>query len=113
MNLMLIRKCIGFLLNITPNLKQLHLFISFFTLVFLSILPHISLPTVVLIVPGTVRVVVMSLSLQSSTLLFHESVLFFDAPTVWNIFPDEIRASPSLSFRKQLKTYLFTKAYPP
>ena len=37
----------------------------------------------------------------------------FDAPTVWNALPDEIRASPSLaSFRKQLKTYLYTKAYP-
>ena len=38
----------------------------------------------------------------------------FDAPTVWNAILDEIRASPSLaSFRKQLKTYLYTKAYPP
>ena len=38
----------------------------------------------------------------------------FDAPTVWNALPDEIRASPLLaSFRKQLKTYLYTKAYPP
>ena len=40
--------------------------------------------------------------------------LAFDAPTVWNALPDEICASPSLaSFRKQLKTYLYTKAYPP
>ena len=38
----------------------------------------------------------------------------FDAPTVWNALPDVIRASPSLaSFRNQLKTYLYTKAYPP
>ena len=38
----------------------------------------------------------------------------FDAPTVWNALPDEICASPSLaSFRKQLKTYLYTKAYSP
>ena len=38
----------------------------------------------------------------------------FDAPTVWNALPDDIRASPSLaSFRKQIKTYLYTKAYPP
>ena len=38
----------------------------------------------------------------------------FDAPTVWNTLPGVIRASPSLaSFRKQLKTYLYTKAYPP
>ena len=38
----------------------------------------------------------------------------FDAPTVWNALPDEIGVSPSLtSFRKQLKTYSYTKAYPP
>ena len=38
----------------------------------------------------------------------------FDAPTVWNARPEEIRSSPSLaSFRKQLKTYLYTKAHPP
>ena len=38
----------------------------------------------------------------------------FDAPTVCNALPDEIRAMPSVaSFRKQLKTYLYTKAYPP
>ena len=51
---------------------------------------------------------------------FHKSIkqfgysFAFDAHTVWNAIPDEIRASPSLvSFRKQLKTYLYTKAYPP
>ena len=34
--------------------------------------------------------------------------------TVWNALPEEIRVSPSLaSFRKCLKTYLYTKAYPP
>ena len=38
----------------------------------------------------------------------------FDAPTVWNALPEEICASPSLaSFRKCLKTYLYTKAYLP
>ena len=38
----------------------------------------------------------------------------FDAPTIWNALPDEIRASSSLaSFRKRLKTHLYTKAYPP
>ena len=38
----------------------------------------------------------------------------FDAPTVWNALPDEIHASPSpASFRLQLKTYLYTKSYPP
>ena len=38
----------------------------------------------------------------------------FDATTVWNALPEEICVSPSLaSFRKRLKTYLYTKAYPP
>ena len=38
----------------------------------------------------------------------------FDAPTVWNSLPEDIRASPTMaSFRKKLKTYLYTKAYPP
>ena len=40
--------------------------------------------------------------------------LAFDAPAVWNALPEEIPASPSLaSFRKRLKTHLYTKAYPP
>ena len=38
----------------------------------------------------------------------------FDAPTVWNSLPEDICASPTIaSFRKKLKTYLCTKAYPP
>ena len=38
----------------------------------------------------------------------------FDAPTVWNSLPEDIRASPTIaSFRKKLKTYLCAKAYPP
>ena len=38
----------------------------------------------------------------------------FDAPTVWNSLPEDIRASPTIaSFRKTLKTYLYTKACPP
>ena len=38
----------------------------------------------------------------------------FDAPTVWNSLPEDIRASPTIaSFRKKLNTYLYTKAYPP
>ena len=64
--------------------------------------------------------VVISLSFQSFALLFINlsnnfgNSFAFDAPTVWNALPDEIHASPSLaSFRKQLKTYLYTKAYPP
>ena len=38
----------------------------------------------------------------------------FDAPTLWNALPDNIRAAPSLAtFRNRLKTYLYNKAYPP
>ena len=38
----------------------------------------------------------------------------FDAPTVWNSLPEDIRTSPTVvSFRKKLKTYLYAKAYPP
>ena len=38
----------------------------------------------------------------------------FDAPTIWNDLPDEVRAATSLSyFERKLKTYLFLKAYPP
>ena len=38
----------------------------------------------------------------------------FDAPPVWNALPGDIPVSPSLdSFRKQVKIYLYIKAYPP
>ena len=38
----------------------------------------------------------------------------FDAPTIWNALPNEVRACPSIgSFRRKLKAYVFTKAYPP
>ena len=38
----------------------------------------------------------------------------FDAPTVWNSLPEDIRASHTIaSLRKKLKTYLYAKAYPP
>ena len=38
----------------------------------------------------------------------------FDGPTVLNALPDEIRASPYLaSYKKQLKTYVYNKSYPP
>ena len=47
----------------------------------------------------------------------HKSVKYFGnsfAPAVWNALSDENHALPSLaSFRKQLKTYQYTKAYPP
>ena len=38
----------------------------------------------------------------------------FDAPTVWNLLREDIRASSTIAtFRKKLKTYLYAKAYPP
>ena len=38
----------------------------------------------------------------------------FDAPKIWNELPhDMCSAASGDSFRKKLKTYLFTKAYPP
>ena len=38
----------------------------------------------------------------------------FDAPTLWNDLPDDVRACPTIgSFRRKLKAYLFNKAYPP
>ena len=88
---------------------------------FTGILLHIFLPTSVLTVPGAVKVVVISLPFQSSTLLFINLsnslvivLLLMLCGTVWNALPDEIRAMPSLaSFRKQLKIYLYTKAHPP
>ena len=60
--LLCLRNCIGFLLNIAQCLKQPHLFISFSTLVSPSILLHISLPIAAPTVPGAARVVVISLS---------------------------------------------------
>ena len=60
-----ISNCIGFLLNSAQCLRQPHLFTSFFTEVFLGILLHTFLPTA-----GAVKVVAISLSFQSSTLLF-------------------------------------------
>ena len=63
-------ECIGFLLNSARCLREPHLFISFFTQVFLGNLLHIFLPTAVLTAPDTVKVVAISLSFQSSTHLF-------------------------------------------
>ena len=38
----------------------------------------------------------------------------YDAPIIWNDLPDEVRSANSLaSFRSNLKSYLFGKAYPP
>ena len=40
--------------------------------------------------------------------------LSYDAPKIWNDFPDDVCSATSLhSFRRKLKTYLFAQAYPP
>ena len=77
------------------------------------------LPTAVLIVPDAVSggnfLVIPKFypSVHKSVKQFGNSFAF-DAPSVWNALPDDIRASPSLAFsRKQLKAYLYNKAYPP
>ena len=62
--------CIGFLLNSAWCLGQPHLLTSFSKQVFLGILLHIFVPTLVLTAPGAAKVVAISLSFQSSTLLF-------------------------------------------
>ena len=52
-------------------------------------------------------------SIQKSVRQFGYSFAF-DALNVWNAVPGEIPVSLSVaSFRKQLKTYLFTKTYQP
>ena len=52
-------------------------------------------------------------TIRKSTKQFGVSFAF-DAPTVWNSLPKDIRASPTIaSFKQKLKTYLFAKAYPP
>ena len=61
--------------------------------------PYTSLPTTVPTVPGTVRVVVISLSFPSFNPQSINPSQFgysfaFDAPTVWNALPEEIRVSP-------------------
>ena len=38
----------------------------------------------------------------------------FDAPKIWNDFPDDVRSATSLhSMRKKVETYVFGKAYLP
>ena len=38
----------------------------------------------------------------------------YDAPKIWNDLPDDVRSATSIHiFRKRLKSYLFTKSYPP
>ena len=60
----------GFLLNSAQRSRRPHLFISIFTQAFPGILLHIFPPTAVLIALGAVKVVVISLSFQSSAPLF-------------------------------------------
>ena len=110
---------IVFLLNSTWCLRQPHLFTSFYTGFPRYFAPYLSSYTSsystrrsqsggnFLVIPKFYP------SVHKSIKQFRYS-FDFDAPTVWNALPDEIRASPFLaSFRKQLKTYLYTKAYPP
>ena len=114
---MCLRNCTGFLLNITQFLKQPHLFTSFFHY---NGFPKYFAPYI----SSYSRSYSTRHSQSGGKFLvirkfqpsIHKSVkqldysFAFDAPTVWNALPDEIRASPS--FRKQLKTYLYAKAYP-
>ena len=38
----------------------------------------------------------------------------FDAPTLWNDLPDDVRSAPTLAcFRKKITSYLFDKAFSP
>ena len=80
-------------------LRQPHLFTSFCTWL------HIFLPSAVVIVPSAV-VVAISLSLQSSILLF------INQSNSLVIVSLLMLQCLECSFRKQLKTYLYTKAYP-
>ena len=50
------------------------------------------------------------LSIHKSTKQFGFSFAF-DAPTVWNSLPEDIRASPTIASRKKLKTYLSTQRH--
>ena len=53
------------------------------------------------------------LSIHKSAKQFGHSIPF-DSLTIWKALPDEVHTSLSLaSFRKQLKTYLYTNVYSP
>ena len=52
-------------------------------------------------------------SVHKSTKPYGHS-FFFYTPKIWNDLPDDVRSVTSLqSFRKKLKTYLFSQAYTP
>ena len=111
--------------SITSVLKRLHwlpdeqqnsmvfktatLFTSFFTQVFLGILLYIFLPTAALTVPGSAKVVAMSLSFQSSTLLFINLssslvIVLLLIPLFGMLFQMRFVPPPLAPFGKQLKT---------
>ena len=51
-------------------------------------------------------------SIYTSTKQFSLSFAY-DAPKIWNELPDDVRSATSIaSFRKKLKAYLFSQAYP-
>ena len=68
---------------------------------------------IVTVLPISLDVPKFQPTIHKSTKQFGFSFAF-DAPTVWNSLPEDIRASRTIaSFRKKLKTYLYTKVYPP
>ena len=52
-------------------------------------------------------------SIHKSNVRFNNS-FSYDTPKLWNDLPHDIRSAPDLScFKRQLKTYLFQKSFPP
>ena len=117
---MCLRNCIGFLLNIAQFLKTARFVYKFL---------HTGLPKYFAPYVSSYRSSICTShnhsggnfliirkfypSIPKSVKWFGYSFAY-NAPTVFNALPNEICASPSLaSIRKQLKTYLYTKAYPP
>ena len=119
--------------RITPVLRKLHWLpvqfcsssnwlswcISLFILasqnILLHIFPHTTILTILdaVSVANFLNVPKFQTKIHKSTKQFGFSFAF-DAPTVWNSLPEDIRASPTIaSFRTKLKTYLYAKAYPP
>ena len=84
------------------------------------ILDHTCLPAPPATTPDTARLIITIFKFHLFTPLSisHQndlaSVLLFDASRVWNGLPNEVCGASSVAiFRRKLKTYLFTKAYPP
>ena len=98
---------IGCLFSFAQSSNWLPWCTSLFILASLNILLHILPHTTILTILEAVRVLPISLMFQS---LFSVSPLML--PLFWNSLPEDIRASPTItSFRKKLKTYLYTKDF--